>query len=52
MLWHLVAEISRFKFDGYRVIRIGASDLKLLWGGVHAYTYMTDPLALNVLACQ
>ena len=34
MLWHLVAEISRFKFDDYRVIRTGASDLKLFWGGV------------------
>ena len=31
MLWHLVAEISRFKFDDYRVIRTGASDLKLFW---------------------
>ena len=29
MLRHLVAEISRFKFDDYRVIRTGASDLKL-----------------------
>ena len=28
MLRHLVAEISRFKFDGYGVIRTGASDLK------------------------
>ena len=32
MLRHLVAEISRFKFDNYRVIRIGESDLKLFWG--------------------
>ena len=31
MLRHLVAEISRFKFDDYRVIRTGASDIKLLW---------------------
>ena len=31
MLWHLVVEISRFKFDDYRVIRTGASDLKLFW---------------------
>ena len=31
MLRHLVAEISRFKFDDYRVIRTGASDLKLFW---------------------
>ena len=29
MVRHLVAEISRFKFDDYRVIRTGASDLKL-----------------------
>ena len=29
MLCHLVAEISRFKFDDYRVIRTGASDLEL-----------------------
>ena len=35
MLRHLVAEISRFKFDDYRVIRTGASDLKHFWGGVH-----------------
>ena len=54
MLWYLVAEISRFKLEDYRVIRIEANDLKLFWGGVHTYTYtcMTDPLALNVLACQ
>ena len=32
---HLVAEISRFKFDDHRVIRIGASDPKLFVGGVH-----------------
>ena len=31
MLWHLVAEKSRFKFDDYRVSRTGASDLKLFW---------------------
>ena len=31
MLRHLVAEISRFKFDDYRVIRTGASALKLFW---------------------
>ena len=31
MLRHLVAEISRFKFDDYRVTRTGASDLKLFW---------------------
>ena len=35
MLRHLVAEISRFKFDDYREIRTGASDLKLFWGGVY-----------------
>ena len=34
MLRHFVAEISRFKFDDYRVIRTGASDLKLFLGGV------------------
>ena len=31
MLRHLVAEISRFKFDDYCVIRTGASDLKRFW---------------------
>ena len=31
MLRHLVAEISRFKFDDYSVIGTGASDLKLFW---------------------
>ena len=36
MLRHLVAEISRFKFDDYRAIRTGASDLELFWGGVCA----------------
>ena len=35
MLRHLVAEISRFKFEDYRVIRTGASDLKLYLGGVY-----------------
>ena len=30
-LRHLVAEISRFKFDDYRVIHTGASDLKYFW---------------------
>ena len=35
MLWHLVAEILRFKFDDYRVSRTGASELKLLLGGVN-----------------
>ena len=35
MLWHLVAEISRFKFDDYRVSRTEASDLKLFLGGVY-----------------
>ena len=34
MLRHLVAEISRFKFDDYRVIGTGASNLKLFGGGV------------------
>ena len=28
---HLVAEISRFKFDDCRVIRTEASDLNFLW---------------------
>ena len=32
MLRHLFAEISRFKFDDYRVIRAGGSDLKLFFG--------------------
>ena len=35
MLWHLVVEISRFKFDDYRVSRTEASDIKLFWGGVY-----------------
>ena len=35
MLRHLVDEISRVKFDDYRVIRTGARDLKLFVGGVH-----------------
>ena len=34
MLRHLVAEISRFKFDDYRLIRTGTSDLKL-FGAVY-----------------
>ena len=34
MLRHLVAEISRFKFDDYLVIGKGASDIKLFLGGV------------------
>ena len=34
MLRHSVAEISRFKFDDYRVIHTGASDLKLFMGRV------------------
>ena len=43
MLWHLVAEISRFKFDDYRVSRAEASDLKLFLGGV----YLTSILYLQ-----
>ena len=35
MLRQLVADISRFKFDNYRVIHTGASDLKLFVGGVY-----------------
>ena len=31
MLLHLVAETLRFKFNDNRVIRTGASDLKLFW---------------------
>ena len=38
MLRHLVAEISRFKFDDYRVIRTRAGDLNLFWGGVFGAT--------------
>ena len=34
MLPYLVAEISRFKFDDFCVIRTGATDLKLFVGGV------------------
>ena len=37
MLRHLVAQISRFKFDYYREIRTGASDLKLFLGGVYRW---------------
>ena len=40
MLRHLVVEISRFTFDDYRVIRKGASDLKLFLGGVCMYIYI------------
>ena len=36
MLRHLVAEILRFKFDDYRVIRTAASDLKR-FGGVLSF---------------
>ena len=35
MLRHLVAEISRFKFDDYPVIRTRANDLKHFVGGVY-----------------
>ena len=35
MLRHLVAEISHFKVDDYRVFRTGASDLILFLGGVY-----------------
>ena len=35
MIRHLVAEISRFKFDDYRVIGTGASDLKPFFGAVY-----------------
>ena len=38
MLRHLVAEILPFKFDDYRVIRTGVSDLKLFLGGEHVST--------------
>ena len=34
MLRHLVAQISRFKFDDYHKIRTRVSDLKLFWGGL------------------
>ena len=40
MLLHLVTEISCFKFDDYRVIRTGASDLKLFWGGVYLHIFL------------
>ena len=40
MLRHLVDEITRFKFDDYRVIRTGASDLKLFVGGVYIYSVL------------
>ena len=42
MLRHLVAEISRFKFDDCRVIRTGTSDLKLFVGGVCVYIYIVS----------
>ena len=41
MLRHLVAEISRFKFDHYRAISTGASDLKLFLGGVYTQVKLT-----------
>ena len=43
MLWHLVADISRFKFDDYRVSRTEASDLKLFGGGVFQPNWPTKP---------
>ena len=42
MLRHLVAEISHFKFDDYRVINTGASDLNIFCA-----VYMTL-LAINI----
>ena len=39
MLRHLFTEISRFKLDDFRVIRTGASDLKLYLGGVYCMKY-------------
>ena len=45
---HLVAEISRFKVDDYRVIRTGASDLKLFLGGVYTTTILAAPTATMV----
>ena len=49
MLRHLVAEISGFKLDDYRIIRTGASDLKLILGGVHIYIYrLPNAIKLNL----
>ena len=56
MLWHLVAEISRFKFDDYHVSRTGPSDLKLFWGGVYIFqNWFTSCIFLKKLhwdGCQ
>ena len=48
MLRHLVAEISRFKFNDYRVIRTGTSDLKLFWA-VYTETCVSD-LSIDLIA--
>ena len=42
---YLVAEISRLKFDDYRVIRTGASDLKLFGGRCIVRCTSTSSLA-------
>ena len=55
MLRHLVAEISRFKFDDYRVIRTRASDLKLFMGGVSSRSFSHDfaiKLLKYVISCR
>ena len=51
MLWHLVAEISRFKFDDCRVIRTGASDLRL-FGRCKYETSMSIPCELPIKICR
>ena len=40
MLRHLIAEISRFEFDDYRVSRTRSSDLKLFLGGVFRHSFL------------
>ena len=53
MLRHLVAEISSFKFDDYRAIRTGASDIKLFWAEyVCLYTANNKDCALHVHGCM
>ena len=50
MLRHLVAEISHFKFDDYRVIHTGASDLNIFVGGL--YDPAGNQYMLNTQHCQ
>ena len=50
MLRHMVAEISRFKFDDCRVIRTGSNDPKLFVGGVHRTGHLVASACKSVNA--